>query len=232
MARGKDRNPFGPGTLRFLRALQRNNDRVWFQAHKDDYEAEVREPALMFIRIMARHVQRISPRLTAIDKRVGGSLMRIHRDVRFSKSKLPYKTNVGIQFRHEAGKDIHAPGLYFHVEPGRVFLGCGMWRPDPESLHAVRDAIVDDPKNWKRVRDAKRFRESWELGGASLKRAPRGCPADHPMIEDLKRTDHIAFTEFPDRVVVDPDLIEKVAGLYRGAAGYLRWQAQALDLPF
>ena len=232
MARGKDRSPFGAGLLKFLRALKRNNDRTWFEAHRDDYEAEVREPALMFIRIMARHVQRISPRLTAIDKRVGGSLMRIHRDVRFSRSKLPYKTNVGIQFRHEAGKDVHAPGLYFHVEPGRVFLGCGMWRPDPDSLRAVREAIVDDPQRWARVRNAKRFRDSWELGGASLKRAPRGYPADHPMIEDLRRTDHIAFTEFPDRIVVDPNLIETVAGLYRGSAAYLRWQAQALDLPF
>jgi uncharacterized protein (TIGR02453 family) len=232
MVRVKDPNPFGPGLLKFLRALKRNNDRAWFQAHKEDYEAEVREPALMFIRIMAHHVRGISPHLTAIDKRVGGSLMRVHRDVRFSKSKLPYKTNVGIQFRHEAGKDVHAPGLYFHVEPGRVFLGCGMWRPDPDSLRAVREAIVEDPKRWARVRDAKRFRESWGLGGASLKRAPRGCPVDHPMIEDLKRTDHMAFTEFPDRMVVHPNLIETVAGLYRKSAAYLRWQAQALDLPF
>jgi uncharacterized protein (TIGR02453 family) len=228
----KDPNPFGPGLLKFLRGLKRNNDRAWFVAHKDDYEDEVREPALMFIRIMARHVQRISPHLTAKDSRVGGSLMRIHRDVRFSKSNLPYKTNVGIQFRHEAGKDIHAPGLYFHVEPGRVFLGCGMWRPDKDALRAIRDAIVADPAGWRRVRDAKRFRELWDLGGDSLKRAPRGYDEDHPMIEDLRRTDHIAFCELPDKVVVDPKLIQTVAGHYCKAAGYLRWQAGALDIAF
>jgi uncharacterized protein (TIGR02453 family) len=232
MARGNDPNPFGPGLLKFLRGLKRNNNRIWYEAHKDDYEREVREPALMFIRIMARNVHRISPYLTASDKRVGGSLMRIHRDVRFSKSKLPYKTNVGIQFRHEAGKDIHAPGLYFHVEPSRVFLGCGMWRPDRDALRALREKIVDDSKGWRRVRDAKRFREVWTLGGESLKRAPRGYPDDHPMIEDLKRTDHIAFCELPEKIVVDPKLIEKVAGHYEKAANYLRWQARSLELGF
>lgn len=232
MAKRIDPNPFGPGLLKFLRALSRNNDRDWFQAHRDDYEAEVREPALMFIRIMERHVRRVSPHLTAKDSRVGGSLMRIHRDVRFSKDKRPYKTNLGIQFRHEAGKDVHAPGLYFHVEPRRVFLGCGMWRPDRDSLRAVRDAIAGDPAGWRRVRDAKRFREAWQLGGESLKRAPRGYAEDHPMIEDLKRTDHIAFCEFPDEIVVDAKLIERVAGRFRKSAGYLRWQARALGLEF
>ena len=105
-----DANPFGCGLLKFLRALDRNNDSQWFEAHKDDYEGEVREPALAFIRKMERHVHRISPHLTAKPTKVGGSLMRVHRDVRFSKDKRPYMTNVGIQFRHEAGKDVHAPG--------------------------------------------------------------------------------------------------------------------------
>jgi uncharacterized protein (TIGR02453 family) len=232
MAQVKDNNPFGPGSLKFLRALARNNDRGWFEAHRDDYEGEVREPALMFIRIMARHVHRISTHLRASDKRAGGSLMRIHRDVRFSKNKAPYKTNVGIQFRHEAGKDVHAPGLYFHVEPGRCFLGCGMWRPDADALRAVREAIVEDPKGWKRVRDGKRFGEGWELGGESLKRPPRGYPDDHPMLDDLKRKDHIAFCELTDKQVVAADLIDRVAEQYRRAAPYLRWQAAALDLAF
>jgi uncharacterized protein (TIGR02453 family) len=232
MARGKDPNPFGPGLLKFLRNLERNNNRAWFDAHKTQYEDEVREPALMFIRIMARHVHKISPHLTARDKRVGGSLMRIHRDVRFSKSKLPYKTNVGIQFRHEAGKYVHAPGLYFHIEPGRIFLGCGMWRPDPDALRAVREAIYGGPKNWKRVRDAKSLREVWHVGGESLKRAPRGYPEDHPMIEDLKRKDHIVFCELPDKTLTSAGLVDNVGARFRRAAPYLRWQANALGLAF
>jgi uncharacterized protein (DUF2461 family) len=82
------------------------------------------------------------------------------------------------------------------------------------------------------VRDVKRFREVWGLGGESLKRAPRGYDEEHPMVEDLRRTDHIAFCEFPDKIVVDPKLIETVAGRYRQAANYLRWQARALDIAF
>ena len=141
---------------------------------------------------------------------------------------MPYKTNVGIQFRHEAGKDVHAPGLYFHVEPGQLFLGSGMWRPDRDALTAVRTAIVDDPKGWRRVRDARRFRDRWQLGGDSLKRAPRGYPDDHPLIEDLRRTDHIAFSEFPARMVTDPGMIDEVVAHFRASSGYLRLMALEL----
>jgi len=225
-------NPFGPGVLKFLADLSNNNDREWFKAHRETYEGELREPALMFIRVMADGIESISPHFTASDEKVGGSLMRIHRDVRFSKNKSPYKTNVGIQFRHVAGKDVHAPGLYFHVEPGRVFLGAGMWRPEREALSTIRRSIVEDPKRWKRVRDAKRFRSVWDIGGDNLSRAPRGFPADHPMIEDLKRTDHIAFCEFPDSFATAPDLVPKVLEHYKRAAKYLEWQARVLGLAF
>jgi len=225
-------HPFEPALLKFLEQLARHNDRRWFQDHKDEYEDHVREPALQFIRLMAPHVRKISPHLTAIDRKIGGSLMRVHRDVRFSKNKLPYKTNLGIQFRHERGKDVHAPGLYFHVEPGRAFLACGMWHPEPDALKAVRDAIVDDPKGWKRIRDAKRFKDRWELSGDSLKRPPRGYDAEHPLIEDLKRKSHIAVCTLTDKAVVARDVVKNVAELYRRAAPFLRWQAEALRLEF
>ena len=225
-------NPFGSGLLKFLEQLRRNNDRRWFEAHRDAYEEQVREPALQFIRLMASPLRKISRHLTAIDRKVGGSLMRVHRDVRFSKNKQPYKTNLGVQFRHEAGKDVHAPGLYFHVEPGRSFLACGMWRPEPDALRAVRESIIDRPDRWKRIRDAKRFRDRWELSGEGLKRPPRGYEADHPYIEDLKRKDHIAVCTLTDRQIVARDLIENVGEHYRRAAPYLRWQAEALDLEF
>jgi uncharacterized protein (TIGR02453 family) len=226
------RSPFGPGLLRFLRELERNNRREWFQANKERYEAEVREPALVFIRAMERHLHRISKHVVASDRKVGGSLMRVHRDVRFSKDKRPYKTNLGIQFRHEAGKDVHAPGFYFHVDPSSVFLGAGSWHPEKTALAAYRESIDDDPKAWKRVRDGNRFRQVWEFAGASLKRPPRGYPADHPMIEDLKRTDLIAICRLKVNDVTRTDLVERTAGLYRRAKGLMAWQATALGLPF
>lgn len=227
-----DRNPFGPGLLRFLRDLERNNERPWFEANRDRYEAEVREPALAFIAAMGRHVEAISPHLRAEPRKVGGSLMRIHRDVRFSADKRPYKTNLGIQFRHADGKDVHAPGLYVHVEPGSVFLGAGMWRPDSASLLRIRQAIDDDPKGWTRVRDGKRFRDAWDLAGESLRRAPRGFPADHPRVEDLKRKDHIAVHELRAADVTRDDLVPHVAGLFGRTKDYIGWLAEAIGLPF
>ncbi len=85
--------------------------------------------------------------------------MRVFRDTRFGRDKTPYKTNVGIQFRHSQGKDVHAPGYYVHIEPGRHFIGAGMWRPDPVSLAGIRDAIVERTAAWKSARDAAPFRK-------------------------------------------------------------------------
>ena len=132
------------------------------------------EPALQFIAAMAPRLETISKNFLALPQRTGGSLMRIHRDVRFSGDKRPYKTNVGIQFRHVMGKDVHAPGFYFHLEPGVVFVGAGLWRPEPEPLAQIRDAIVAQPDRWRKICSDRGFADDWELGGDSLKRPPRG----------------------------------------------------------
>ena len=224
--------PFGPGLLEFLRELDVNNDREWFERHKQRYEDDVREPALAFVRAMAPHVERLSPHLRVDARRVGGSLMRVHRDVRFSLDKRPFKTNLGIHFRHEAGRDVHAPGVYFHVDPAQVFVGAGMWRPDGAALAAVRGAIVADPGAWRRVRDGKRFRAQWELGGESLKRPPRGFDAGHELIEDLKRTDHIAVSTLEHADLTRVDLVRGIADRIARTREYLGFLAQALGLPF
>ena len=222
---------FGPGLMTFLEQLAAHNDRAWFEAHKDRYEAEVREPALALIRELAPRLERVSPYFVASDRKVGGSLMRIHRDVRFGKDKSPYKTNVGIQFRHEAGKDVHAPGYYLHIEPAGCFLGAGMWHPGSDALRAVRDAIVADPAAWKTVRDGRAFRRRWDLAGDSLKRPPRGYDADHPMIADLMRKDHIAVADLDAKRLTSPDLPKLLTDAFRAAKPYVAFQAAALDLP-
>jgi uncharacterized protein (TIGR02453 family) len=228
----KRSGPFGPGMMKFLRELDRNNERSWFEKNKQRYEDEVREPAREFIRAMVPQVEKISPHLRVDDRKVGGSMMRIFRDVRFSLDKRPYKNNLGIQFRHEAGKDVHAPGLYLHVEPETVFLGAGMWRPDGPSLAAVRRAIDEDPKGWKRVRDSKRFSTMWRLSGDSLKRPPRGYVADHSMIEDLKRKDFIAVCDLTAKDVTREDLVKFVGERFGRSRDFLAWLADAVEMPF
>ncbi len=225
-------SPFSSATFRFLKQLTENNTRDWFEANRDRYEDEVREPALAFIRQMERPIGRISPSFTAIAKKVGGSLMRVHRDVRFSKDKRPYKTNVGIQFRHVNGKDVHAPGWYVHLEPGGCFLGAGIWHPDADTLRTIRSAIDTGPKAWKRVSAGAPFRKIWEPAGDSLKRPPRGYDDDHPAIADLKRKDHIAVCKLTQADVVGSGFAEEASRRFRLAAPYVGWLTKTIGLPF
>lgn len=223
---------FPPTTLRFLEELARNNERTWFQANKSRYESDVLAPALEFISAMGPRLETVSRHFLAIPKRVGGSLMRVYRDTRFSRNKIPYKTNIGIQFRHELGKDVHAPGFYVHIEPNLCFLGVGMWHPESGALAAIRDSIVEDPAAWKRARNAKRFRERFELSGDKLKRPPRGYPADHPHIEDLKRKDFIGVSEFPIGEAGDALFVDRVARDFSTAKPLMRFLCGALNLRF
>jgi uncharacterized protein (TIGR02453 family) len=223
---------FEPSLLEFLEQLAENNNRPWFQENKQRYEREVREPCLAFIRAFRPRLRRISEFFTASDRRVGGSLMRVYRDARFSRHGEPYKTNAGIQFRHEAGPDIHAPGFYVHIEPDECFLAVGVWRPDAVSLRRIRQAIVERPVRWRRARDDRRFREHFELVGGSLKRAPRDFPADHPLLEDLKRTDFLGLCELTEQDVLDEGFLDRVATAFTASRPLVRFLCEALGVPF
>lgn len=223
---------FPPTTLKFLRTLKRNNDREWFQKNKGQYEAAFLEPSLEFIEAMEKPLKKISPCFQAIAKKQGGSLMRIYKDTRFSRDKTPYKTNIGIQFRHEAGSSVHAPGFYLHIEPGSVFAGVGTWRPDRQPLLLIRQAIAESPSDWKRARDAKSFRSMFTLSGDSLKRPPAGFDGDHPMIDDLKRKDFIGVCNLEDNEITEPDFVQSVARRFRAASPLMRFLCNALDLPY
>ena len=223
---------FSLGMLHFLNDLSNNNNRDWFQKNKSRYEKEVLEPSLDFVRAFEKPLQRISPHFLAVPKRVGGSLMRIYRDTRFAADKTPYKTNVGIHFRHELGKDVHAPGFYFHIEPESVFLGAGIWHPDSATLKEIRTAMDNEPPAWKRVKNSKAFRESFELAGDSLKRPPKGFDADHPLIDDLKRKDFIAVRELDSSEIFDKSIVKNVADAFRAAKPLVKFLCHAIDVPF
>ena len=216
--------------LRFLNELAAHNKRTWFQANKSRYEEQVLEPALAFIAAMVDPLAKISPHFRAVPKRMGGSLMRIYRDVRFSKDKKPYKTNVGIHFRHELGKDIHAPGFYFHIEPGEVFVGAGIWHPDSKTLGKIRQAIDEDPAAWKRAQGGKAFRSRFQMEGDRLKRPPRGFDADHPLLEDLKRKDHVGIVRLEADSLLEPKIVKETTAIYRAAKPYMAFLCEAIGL--
>jgi len=159
-------------------------------------------------------------------------MFRIHRDTRFSRDKSPYKTHVAAQFRHERGKDVHAPGFYLHLQPGGVFGGAGIWRPESEALARIRTAIVEDAATWKRITRSRAFRERCELHGDALKRPPRGFDPEHPMIEDLKRKDHVVGFMLTETDACRPGFIGEYARACRGAARYVRFLTEAVGLEF
>ena len=223
---------FTSQTFGFLEALAANNNRDWFQEHKADYEAQVRQPALTFISAMADELPAISPHFLAVPKKVGGSLMRVNRDIRFGKDKRPYKTNVGIQFRHEMGKDVHAPGFYLHIEANECFAGAGIWRPDAQALGKIRDAIVDNPTAWLAARDDKRFSKHLTLEGESLRTYPRGYSKEHPLIDDIKRKDFIAVAALTAQQVTSPKLLSTVLQQFEYAAPLMRFLCRALDVRY
>lgn len=225
-------NYFTNTTLTFLRDLSDNNERDWFQENKQRYEDHVRSPALNFIEDIAPRLQVIAPRFRAIPKKVGGSLMRVYRDTRFSKDKTPYKTNIGIQFRHEAGKDVHAPGYYLHIEPGDCFLGVGIWRPDSTALGMLRDAIVEKGDQWQAARDSKHFKQSFSLVGDMLTNPPRGYPKDHPLLEDLKRKDFIAIRQLTQKSVLSGDFLDETIESFGQAEPFMRFLCSALEVSF
>ncbi len=204
-----------PALFRFLRDLKDNNDRTWFQENKERYDRDARGPALEFVAAFGPHLEKISTHFVADPRPVGGSMFRIHRDTRFSKDKSPYKTAIGLHFRHEEARNAHAPGFYLHLEPRQCFVGMGLWRPETAVARQIREAILADPAAWKRAAHAKRFRDTFELSGDSLKRPPAGVDADHPLVEDLKRKDFIAVRELSQGDVTAKDFLPEFARLCR-----------------
>jgi uncharacterized protein (TIGR02453 family) len=217
---------FQPELFAFLTELKENNTREWFQDNKDRYRREVQEPMLAFISAFAEPLRGISPNFVASPKPSGGSMFRIYRDVRFSRDKSPYKTHAAAQFRHRQGRDVHAPGFYLHLEPGRVLMGSGIWHPAGPTLASIRTAIVEDTGRWRDVT------EGMSLGGESLKRAPRGFDPDHPLIEDLKRKDFVCFAESDQKTACSPGFVEVFADNCRSASDFTRFLTEAVGLEF
>ena len=220
---------FSPAMFTVLRELRAHNDREWFNANKQRYLDTVRDPALEFIRDFEAHLTKISPHFRADARPVGGSLFRIYRDTRFSHDKTPYKTHVGIHFRHESAASAHAPGFYLHLEPGDSFIGLGHWRPDTDAAKRIRAAIANDSKGWKRSTGGK-FAKTFQLTGDSLKRPPAGIDPEHPLIDDIKRKDFVGMAELSQRSVTSEDFTREFAGLCRDGAPFVRFLCGALGM--
>jgi uncharacterized protein (TIGR02453 family) len=195
---------FQPEAIQFLVDLAANNERSWFQPRKADYERLLKEPleALCVALDDEFRARRLPLRADP-----GRSPFRIYRDVRFSKDKSPYKTHVAASFSWagdevddaEAGRshreDVHGSGGYFHLQPGEIYVGGGVWHPETSWLTAFRQGLVSDLDKFNGIVEDPKFKKTFgTIGddGESLKRVPPGYPADHPAA-DLLRLKNVTF---------------------------------------
>jgi uncharacterized protein (TIGR02453 family) len=216
----------------FFEDLKINNNRIWFNDNKKRYIESVVNPISEFIVCIAPRLKKISRHYTADPRPHRGSMFRIYRDTRFSKDKTPYKTHAGVQFRHKAGKNAHAPGFYVHLATEGLFFGGGVWTPPSPQLNQIRDYIADNVRAWARVANAKKVRDVGGIKGDSLKRSPRGFDEEHIHIEDLKRKSFYVMTEANASAAMKPDFIDDVTEAFRRAVPLNRFITGALDLPF
>ncbi len=221
---------FTPALFEFLSELADNNNREWFQDNKARYERDVRDALVQFVSDFGDRLREISPYMVADPRLSGGSIFRINRDVRFSKDKSPYKTNAGMHFRHEVGRDVHGPGLYLHLQPGQVFAATGIWRPNSATVGKIRGAIVANPDRWTGIVTEDRFSSIYSLDGESLKRAPRGVDPDHPLIDHLKLKSFAATTSFTQEEACSADFIDTYADACRVASPFAEFLTTSVGL--
>jgi len=220
---------FPPEGLRFLRALKRNNRRDWFVAHRDDYERYVREPTLGIIERLAVDMRAFAPEIVVDPKT---SMYRIHRDVRFSANKAPYKTHVAASFptrglaKHEGG------GLYFHVSPDEVWIGGGMYAPQPAQLQAVREHIAANHRRLRAIVESPAFRrEMGALDGERLQRVPRGFPKEHPAADYLRFRQFLAGREIGAATAASSRFYPTLLAVFRRVAPLVRYLNEPLINP-
>jgi len=221
---------FTPRFFEFLEELSRNNNREWFIPNKARYERDVREPMLAFIADFALRLRKISACYVADPRPMGGSMMRIYRNLRFSRDKTPYHTNASAAFGHRDGAHFNSPSFYLSLSPAEAFAGVGVWHPQADTLAKIRDAIVAHPAKWKSAIGDRKFKGRFEVMGDILSRPPKGYDADHPMIEDLKRKDFVGGTQFTRKEVCSAEFMDLFSKACASAAPFMKFLNEAMGL--
>ena len=212
---------FPPEGLTFLRKLKRNNNRDWFQAHKDDYQQWVKSPMEELIVSIGEGLRRLAPEIVADPKL---SLYRIYRDTRFSRDKTPYKTQAAAVFPVRGLPKNFGPGLYFHISPDEVLIGGGIYMPPPDLLRAVREEIASRPKKFLAIVEGRSFRRAFgELEGEQLKSMPKGFASDHPAARYLRYKQFLFGEEHPVALATSPRLLPAILKCFEQGMPLIRF---------
>lgn len=201
-------------TLAFLEELKLNNDKDWFDANRKRYQAAKKDVEGFLVKLIASLAKFDSG---LIDLKPKECVFRIFRDVRFSKDKRPYKTNMGAYMSRGGRKSPYA-GYYLHIEPGNNFLAAGVWMPPGDVLKNIRQEIDYNADEFKAILNNPSFKKVFPtLEGEKLKTAPRDYPKDHPEIEFLKHKSYLVMTSLTDKDLTDKGFIDKATKLYQEA---------------
>jgi uncharacterized protein (TIGR02453 family) len=199
---------FSPESMKFLRGLAKHNDREWFNRRKAIYERELKEPMLAVIGGINRALERFAPEHVRPAQK---AMMRIYRDTRFSKEKIPYKTHLAAWWARDGLEKTSGGGFYLQVSPQEVMVAGGCYMPEKDQLTAIRRYLVDHHEEFRTLlADAKLAQLAQPFEGLSLTRAPKGFPADHPAIDLLLRRQWGVSSTLPGEVALHPSLVEAV----------------------
>jgi uncharacterized protein (TIGR02453 family) len=213
-------------TLRFLRALKRNNDREWFKARRDQYETHVRQPMIALIERLAHDLPRFAPEIVASPKT---SLYRIYRDTRFSDDKTPLKIQASASFRWRGLNKGEGAGLYLEIHPQWVWMGGGFWAPPSPQLVAIREHIALTYPEIETLSRARAFRRVLgSLEGEKLTRVPRGFAKDDPAAEYLKFKQFLGGREFAAEFATSAEFYPALIETYKALMPLIRFLNEPL----
>jgi len=215
-----------PRTLQFLRDLSNNNNKPWFDAHKEDYAVAKAD----FETLTGQMLQALTPLEPALaDQTAKSCIFRIFRDVRFSKDKTPYKSHFGAYFSR-GGRKWPGAGYYLHIEPSRSFVAGGLWMPEPALLKSVRQEIDYNFEEFSAITGSRQFKKLFgEPEGEKLKTLPQGYTADNPAIEYLKMKSYIASHQLSDEVLAQKDFVRKCSAACAAMKPLVDFLNRALD---
>jgi uncharacterized protein (TIGR02453 family) len=222
---------FSPALFVFLSDVAANNNREWFHANRTRYEQDVRDPVLAFITAVAPKLRRVSPHIVADPSKVGGSMFRINRDTRFSRNRDPYSTAVKVAFRHDAlDRHTPGPGCFMQIGSDSVMAAGGLYAADAAMLDSVRRAIAGNGTKWRRIIGSSQLAPMIEDRGPILKNPPRGFPADHPLIDDLKRKTFVWYRLFSIDDACSPEFMDRYVAACKSASPFTGFLASALGM--
>ncbi|RYF91523.1 MAG: DUF2461 domain-containing protein [Chitinophagaceae bacterium] len=216
------------GTLSFLKQLQVNNNKPWFDANKETYQV-AREAFIQSVEDVLAGLQKLEPQLAS--QQAKQCIFRINRDVRFSKNKLPYKNNMSAYFNRD-GKKGNGAGYYMHIEPGNSFAAAGIWAPEPADLGKIRQEIDYNLQEWLQLTGSSSFNKQFREGlqaSEKLVRPPKGYDEENPAIEFLKLKNFVVTRPFADEQILSKSFIKELMKAFETAKPLVDFVNRALD---